>query len=364
MQQYDVVIVGGGISGLHTAYELAKQKSSFLLLESRERFGGRIYSPNGELPELVEQGFDLGPSWFWPGQVNIESLVVELGLENKVFSQYFQGDSIYEASNNDPIRGLAGISMQGSYRMQGGLSTIIRTLVSRIRKLAGKQSILKRSEVEYIRFNQQSVFEVSVKNGQCYLAKKVILALPPRVALQQIQFVPRLAASRVEELNQVATWMAGHAKMVAIYKTAFWREAGLTGDVISQRGPLSEIHDATPASDDVFALFGFFATPPQSRKTNKSELDQMIIEQLVRLFGDVAASPLQILYKDWARDAFTATEFDQLIPDHHPSNVWSEKTESAFNHQLIWSGTESADGHYNGYIEGAIMASHNALAQL
>ena len=63
-----VIIVGGGISGLHTAYELAKQGVKFKLLEARSRLGGRILSRPSERDRLTTSRYDLGPSWFWPGQ--------------------------------------------------------------------------------------------------------------------------------------------------------------------------------------------------------------------------------------------------------------------------------------------------------
>lgn len=40
----DVVIIGGGIAGLATAYELSRRGVSFLLLEERSRAGGVIFS--------------------------------------------------------------------------------------------------------------------------------------------------------------------------------------------------------------------------------------------------------------------------------------------------------------------------------
>ena len=43
---YDVVIIGGGISGIYTMYKLIKldPKLNVLLLEKDNRFGGRIYT--------------------------------------------------------------------------------------------------------------------------------------------------------------------------------------------------------------------------------------------------------------------------------------------------------------------------------
>ena len=56
MQSYDFVIVGGGISGLYTAWRLGRDTSmNVLLLESTDRFGGRFHTvtmPGGYRADL------------------------------------------------------------------------------------------------------------------------------------------------------------------------------------------------------------------------------------------------------------------------------------------------------------------------
>ena len=93
-----VLIVGGGLSGLHCAYELAREGIDFILIEARERLGGRILSVgvDGEFSDGTQTGFDLGPAWFWPGQTRMEQLVRDLDLVDAVFTQYGTGDSLYE----------------------------------------------------------------------------------------------------------------------------------------------------------------------------------------------------------------------------------------------------------------------------
>lgn len=62
-QNFDVVIVGGGISGLTAAYTLKKANPAInlVVLEARDRIGGRVWSidlrtsPNGGTDK-----FDLG----------------------------------------------------------------------------------------------------------------------------------------------------------------------------------------------------------------------------------------------------------------------------------------------------------------
>ncbi len=368
-----VIIVGGGISGLHTAYELAKQGVKFKLLEARSRLGGRILSRPSERDRLTTSRYDLGPSWFWPGQTAIESLIHELGLKRNVFAQYADGDSVFEPIDSPLQRGISGISMQGSLRISGGWQTVIESLESAVLGLAGNDAILYEHAVSSLEYKSDGVRLRVSNSAQLFTAQHVILAMPPRVAVNTMAFSPKLPKPRINELNSLATWMAGHAKAVCIYEYAFWREAGFSGDVISQRGPLAEIHDASLSGDasqlgdasspdqNRHALFGFFATPPTERNNDLVEIKQSIIQQLVRLFGEKAQNPLDILYQDWARNPFVATEFDQHIANYHSLSSQSTIEEVGWGQRLIWSGTEAAQGQIRGYIEGAIAASQNAL---
>jgi len=176
-----------------------------------------------------------------------------------------------------------------------------------------------------------------------------------------MDFNPALQSERIKELSLVETWMAGHAKMIIEYARPFWREQGLSGDVISEIGPLREIHDASQDHLDRYALFGFFAVQPAQRLDFANQLEQMCIAQLSCLFGEEAAMPSKIYYQDWSREKFTASESDQRIQNHHPLNHWPIKTEELYSDRLIWSGSEAAKGQTNGYIEGALVASDACL---
>ncbi|MBX9659858.1 MAG: NAD(P)/FAD-dependent oxidoreductase [Nitrospiraceae bacterium] len=60
-----VAIVGGGLAGLCAARRLHALGIDFHLFEARDRLGGRILSANDQ-GHSSNDGFDLGPSWFWP----------------------------------------------------------------------------------------------------------------------------------------------------------------------------------------------------------------------------------------------------------------------------------------------------------
>lgn len=373
----DILIIGGGISGLHTAYQLQKRGVDFILVEARERLGGRVLSKNYSTKstntiaeyDANSPAYDLGPSWFWPGQTNMENLVNDLTLEESVFTQQASGQSIYEDQQGNIQKGFYGISMEGTYRINGGMQQII----AKLEKNINSKNILKSAQAKSIKYIDNQIVTSIQKNNSSekkaiqITSKKLVIALPPRIAMTTLQYKPSLPKEKVSELNSYATWMAGHAKILIVYSSPFWLEAGLSGDAVSHLGPLREIHDASshPNSNDKsgFALFGFVGIPGSYRKENENEIRKATIDQLVRLFGKAAANPIDVTLQDWAQEKFTATEIDQSMNGWHATSSISHYTESTYDDKLIWSGTETADHRrgMNGLLEGALEASIRTL---
>jgi cytochrome b involved in lipid metabolism/monoamine oxidase len=82
---YDLVIIGGGIAGLYTLYKLSKKyvHLKILLLESGQRYGGRIYSYK-ETIDNQEYVMDLGAGRLGYHHKLINSLINELGLKPRL----------------------------------------------------------------------------------------------------------------------------------------------------------------------------------------------------------------------------------------------------------------------------------------
>ena len=347
--QTETLIIGGGLSGLSIASQLSAEGRDYLLAEARERLGGRILSE-----QVGASHFDLGPSWFWPGQPRIEALVAKLGL--KSFDQFADGALTFEDERGQVQRGQGFASMQGSYRLDGGLGALIDGLSA---TLSDKRLLLG-TPISSLTKTENGI-EAKTRSGQEILAKQCVLALPPRIAAG-LNFEPPLPDAAQRAMTSIATWMAGQAKAVAIYDRPFWREAGLSGDAMSRYGPLVEVHDASPATGGHYALFGFIGVPPQARQ-DTHRLKQEILTQLGRLFGAVATDPVALLLKDWAFDPNTSTKLD-LQPVHtHPQYGMPEALSRLWDGKQVFAGTEVAP-RYGGYLEGALEAAENALIQI
>jgi monoamine oxidase len=355
-----VAIVGGGLAGLYTARRLHALGIGFQLFEARDRLGGRILSAN-DTGQSSNDGFDLGPSWFWPEmQRGMAALVEELGLAT--FPQYSDGDVIVERMSREEPRRYQGIPQEPpSMRFAGGTGALITALsdtlpleVLRLGMRVRHATLTSSDVLLTIVAPDGSEHEVA--------AVQVIFALPPRLLASSVSFMPDIESATALRWRDTATWMAPHAKFFALYRQPFWREAGLSGTAQSQVGPLVEIHDATTASG-MPALFGFLGVGADQRAVlGEDALTHACIEQLTRLFGPEAGRPHATLLKDWAADPLTATA-DDRSPSGHPEPTREPWVNGVWKDRLFLAGSETSTAA-PGYLAGAIAAAERAVIEI
>jgi monoamine oxidase len=106
MTHTTVAILGGGLAGLNAARLLQQAGVDFQLFEARDRLGGRILTVDAAGASGTD-GFDMGPSWFWPRmQPAITALVEELRLPS--FPQNSDGDVVFERMSREPAQRYSG----------------------------------------------------------------------------------------------------------------------------------------------------------------------------------------------------------------------------------------------------------------
>jgi monoamine oxidase len=92
MESVDVAVVGAGLAGLTTAADLVAQGYRVVVLEARDRVGGRTTG------HLLSDGqtIEMGGQWFGPTQTAVLDIAEAHGL--KTYPQYDEGDAqlVYE----------------------------------------------------------------------------------------------------------------------------------------------------------------------------------------------------------------------------------------------------------------------------
>ncbi|WP_431286918.1 flavin monoamine oxidase family protein [Roseateles chitinivorans] len=370
-----IAIIGGGLSGLYAAHLLEQQGiKDYVLLEARGTFGGRVESaPFGgtQLADTVSvpngvsrkaDRFDLGPTWFWPAfQPELDRVIRDLGLTR--FQQHEAGDMVIERSSMaSPERMRGHLTSPPSMRLAGGMGA----LVDALRSALPPDRLHSGQRVRHLHVDGQHIgLETEDIDGRrtSYRVDHVLLAVPPRLAMAAIVFSPALPDALAQAWSATATWMAPHAKYVAVYDTPFWREQGLSGQGRSARGPLAEIHDASSPGGRA-ALFGFLGVPAHARTTIPD--DQLLAHcraQLTRMFGVNAGSPRAEFIKDWANDPYTATAADREGATLHEAAPLSSAGAGAWRGRIVGIASEWSP-QFPGYLAGAIEAAGRGVQTL
>ncbi len=86
--QRDVIVIGAGATGLTAAVQLQRAGLSVVVLEARDRVGGRLWTN-----EIDGQMFEIGGQWVSPDQSALIETLDELGLET--YQRHRDGESVY-----------------------------------------------------------------------------------------------------------------------------------------------------------------------------------------------------------------------------------------------------------------------------
>jgi monoamine oxidase len=360
----DVAVVGAGLAGLTAADALARAGLSIRVVEARPFVGGRTMTLRPD--DLGDRAwFDVGATWHWDDQPLVRALAADLGLT--AFPQYRQGRTLVEeVADAAPKAVELPPPDPGELRFVGGAQTLCHRLADRLP--AGTVTL----DTTVVAIDEapggRAGGGVTVNligadgTGADLEASYVVVAVPPRLVLENIAITPAPPDELEEVMRHTPTWMARALKCVAVYEKPFWRDDGSSGAALSEVGPLREVHDACTDDASVAALWGFVSPLHTFRDLSFDDRLDVVFAHLGRLFGPTAADPLRYFERDWSGDPFTNDEVfwvpHDLLDYGHPAFA-----EPLLGGRLVWAGTETATSG-GGHMEGAVQSGQRAARHI
>ena len=452
----DVVVVGAGLAGLTAARQVAAQGRSVLVLEARNRVGGRVLKHDTAGGSYTE----LGGMFTGPTQDHIQALAGELGVGfyptyntgNNVFvgrdgrREEFPSDTPLGTAPADPVvapdialavaqlddmatqvsvddpwnsdhaeewdrqtldswlhahtsgnpefMAVASAATEAIFGCEPGELSLLYTVyylaasgnednqgtfernfntkdgAQEKRFAGGAQLVPERMAAQLgsrvvlnapVRRIEQSASGVTVRTDSLAVtSKRAIVAIPPTLA-GRIFYEPALPPLR-DQLTQHMP-QGSLMKFEAVYPTPFWRAKGLTGQVVSENGPVKVTFDTTPESGAPGVMMGFIGGHEARvwERRPAGERRDAVLRQFAHFFGDEALSPREVVEFNWSTEVWnrgcpvavlgpgTLLEFGEALRE--PVG------------RVHWAGTETST-YWNGYMDGAVRSGRRAAAEV
>jgi|SRR5215211_2799003 len=441
----DVVVVGAGLAGLAAARETAAAGPSVVVVEARDRVGGRIL--NEEIGDGVV--VEVGGQWIGPTQDRMAALAAELAVAT--YPTYGEGENVIELGGRlgryrgtiPRINPLVLLDVERAQRRLNKMARAVpleapwetpnaarldgrtmatwmrRNLATRTGRMllelgiegvwaaepedlsllhvlfyihsagslerlfdteggAQQDRFVGGSQLVPIRMAEQLtaenlVLEAAVRriehtrdgvtvhaDGLAARGKRAIIALAPPLAAR-IAYDPPLPGYR-DQLTQRMP-LGTVVKCMAIYPEPFWRREGLSGQGISDTGPVRLTYDNSPPDGSPGVLLGFLEGSRARRlgRLPARERRTAVVASFARLFGPRASEPEGYVERLWAEEEWSRGCYGC----HMPTGAWTgygAALREPFG-PIHWAGAEYATG-WNGYMEGAVRSGERTAREV
>jgi len=437
---YDVVVVGAGLAGLTAARELTRLGLDTVVLEGRDRVGGRTKPGT-----LAGVPIDLGASFVGPTQDAVLKLAADLGCTTTLtynqganlirwrgkvrryhgtipklgllglldigriqwqFERLAKGVNITEPWASARAAKLDSISLGGWLRSikASATSRDLMAIMSRVTWGAEPDELSLLHAVRYVKTSggldrmldvaggaqqehfpggthemsvrmaaelgdrvrlhakvtridwAESAVAVSSSDGVAE-ARRAILAVAPAQRLD-IDIAP---APPIEYQQLAQRWPLGAlTKSYAAYPTPFWRAQGLSGQALSDEGPVFITFDVSPGSDGPGILLGF-TDARRFDRLDPAQRRAQALDCFAALFGEQAAHPIDFADQRWGAEDFAPGGPTAAVPP----GSWTQFGPLLRRPvgPLHWAGTETADD-WTGFMDGAVRSGQRAAAEV
>ncbi|BBG99797.1 polyamine oxidase 2 [Prunus dulcis] len=391
-----VIVIGGGMAGVSAARALHDASIQVMLLESRDRLGGRVYTD-------YSFGFpiDLGASWLhgvckenplapligrlglplyrtsgdnsvlydhdlesyalfdMDGKQVPQDLVTKVGETDKVREEFSEDMSITRAfsivfERNPELRleGVAHKVLQWYLcRMEellpGGHGLMVRGYLPVINTLAKGLDIRLGHRVTKIA-RQYNGVHVTIEDGSTFVADAAVVAVPLGVLkAKSISFEPKLPNWKEEAIDDLGVGIEN--KIVLHFEKVFWPNVEFLGVVAETSYCCSyflNLHKATGHSVLVYMPAGQLAKDIE--KMSDEEAANFAFMQLKKILPD-ASSPIQYLVSRWGSDVNTLGSYSYDMVGK-PHDLYEKLRVPVDN--LFFAG-EATSADFPGSVHGA-----------
>ncbi|KDE98460.1 monooxygenase [Mycolicibacterium aromaticivorans JS19b1 = JCM 16368] len=440
MVGYDVVVIGAGFAGLAAARELVKHGHEVLVLEGRDRVGGRSSTVS-----LAGVPVDLGGTFVGPTQDAVLALADELGCRTsptyhdganlirwrgrvrsyrgtipKVslfglldigriqwqVERLGRGIDIAQPWTSAKAKRLDATSLGGWLRSVGASASShdLMAIMSRVTWGAEPDAVSMLHAVRYVKAaggldrmldvvggaqqdhfpggTQQIADAMAAELGDrvrlsaiatriewsddavavtssagVVEARRVIVAIPPAHRLN-IDVAP---APPIGYQQLAQSWPQGAlSKAYVAYRRPFWRDKSLSGQALSDEGPVFITFDVSPGDDGPGILLGF-ADSRGFDALGAEERRKQALGCFSALFGPDAENPIDYLDHCWGAETFAPGGPTAAVPPGSWTEFGSLLREPVG--PLHWAGTETAD-EWTGFLDGAVRSGRRAAAEV
>ncbi|MCJ8209338.1 FAD-dependent oxidoreductase [Mucilaginibacter sp. RS28] len=420
MKTSDIIIVGAGAAGLMAARTLAKAGKQVLVLEARDRIGGRAHTievagqaielgaefVHGDLPLslrlLKEAGIETeyarGEMWHYQkgkftqdeeeivgwGELmqQLQQLKEDISIQ-EFLDQYFSGES-YAPLRQSVLRFVAGYDSaepdkasafalrtewqqednDAQHRIKGGYVKLMNWLRDELLQAGGK--LLLNTPVEQVGLSGPDVI-LTTQNGGQYKASKVILALPLGVLQNNgITFTPDVPEHR-HAWNLMG--FGAIIKVLLVFKTRFWEQVE-GADMSHMLFLFSEEKIPTwwtQVPDQSAVLTGWLGGPEAKKLKDTSEdaLLKMALQSLGNMFnmGEQAlqAQLLSAHTINWTADPYTLGSYAyETVNGHQHHAVLNNGVDG----KLYFAGEYLYEGPSMGTLEAALCSGLDLAERL
>ncbi|MGZ5321323.1 MAG: flavin monoamine oxidase family protein [Solirubrobacterales bacterium] len=443
-READVAVVGAGLAGLAAARALAAAGRSVVVLEARERVGGRTLNLELEGGTVVE----IGGQWVGPAQTRLLALAEELGVET--FPTHIEGRNVLELGGRRSLyrgtiprispavlldvararrrfdrltasvppeapweapdagrldaltlgawlarnvrtaraRRLFEVAVGTVWGMRpaqmsllwalscaasgGGFDALVDTeggaqqdrfvggsqeLALRMAAELGEGALVLGAPVTGILIGDDDV-RVASPAAEVH-ARHAIVAMAPDLT-GRIAFEPRLGGGRRALTARMAS--GALTKCTAVYGEPFWRDEGLSGEGVSDAGPVETTFDNSPPEGAPGVLVGFVPGPAavEHAALPASERRRRALGSLARLFGERALGAEAYFEQAWHEEPWSAGG-PVCSPAPGALTAYGEELRRPAG-RVHWAGAETSPV-WCGYMEGAVRSGERAAAE-